>query len=243
MNFINATDTTIVNNLSDLNTYLLSNSFTLTNLSTFNFELVYGITSQDTGVVNGSKILDKNNSISYKLDLVDAESGKVIANIEKIEFDENNVPPYEEKLYKINTQSLEGSKQVRLRISAENNFNGNYALIESYSDVKSNNLAKENIKEINYKDLAVVKDYALEQNYPNPFNHTTTITYQLPNDGNVTLKVYDMLGQEIATLVNGYKTSGRYSVNFNAGNLSSGVYIYQLRVNDFSSTRKLLLLK
>ena len=69
------------------------------------------------------------------------------------------------------------------------------------------------------------------------------ITYQLPKDGIVTLKVYDMLDREIATLVNEYKTSGRYIVNFNAGNISSGVYIYHLEVNNFSATKKLLLLK
>jgi len=81
------------------------------------------------------------------------------------------------------------------------------------------------------------------QNYPNPFNPSTTINYQLPKDGFVTLIIYDILGREVKTLVNEYKAQGRYEVNFNAGNLASGVYIYRIKVNDFSSAKKLLLMK
>ena len=83
----------------------------------------------------------------------------------------------------------------------------------------------------------------LDQNYPNPFNPTTTINFQLSQNGYVTLRVYDILGKEVATLVNEQKNHGRYSVNFNASNLASGVYIYQLRVNEYASTKKMLLLE
>ncbi|MGA9293272.1 MAG: T9SS type A sorting domain-containing protein, partial [Ignavibacteriaceae bacterium] len=141
-----------------------------------------------------------------------------------------------------------------------NNFNGRCSLIDSYSDAKPDNLQKENIKEINYEDLYIVKDYGLDQNYPNPFNPATSITYQIPKDGIVTLKIYDMLEREVAALVNNeQKTVGRYNVNFsakggsasggNAGNLASGVYIYQLKVNDlaggdgYTAAKKLMLLK
>ena len=81
------------------------------------------------------------------------------------------------------------------------------------------------------------------QNYPNPFNPSTTINYQLPKDGFVTLIIYDILGREVKTLVNEYKAQGRYEVNFNASNLASGVYIYRIKVNDFSTSKKLLLMK
>ncbi len=67
--------------------------------------------------------------------------------------------------------------------------------------------------------------------FPNPFNPVTTITYDLPNSGFVTLKVYDMLGREVKTLVNEFKTAGSYLVSFNASDLSSGVYFYSLNVN------------
>ena len=91
--------------------------------------------------------------------------------------------------------------------------------------------------------------YQLE-NYPNPFNPTTTIHYEIPNNGYVLLKVYDALGREVATLVNGQKQQGRYNVNFYSSKLASGIYFYQLRVTDpsnsscnFISTKKMLLVK
>jgi hypothetical protein len=85
--------------------------------------------------------------------------------------------------------------------------------------------------------------YALEQNYPNPFNPTTNINYSLQNAGHVTLKVYDMTGREIATLVNGRMNAGAHTVTFNASNLSSGVYIYALEANGVRLTNRMTLIK
>jgi hypothetical protein len=92
--------------------------------------------------------------------------------------------------------------------------------------------------------------YALEQNYPNPFNPTTVIGYSLPAVGRnaiptykVTLKVYNVLGQEVATLVNGVKQAGRYEVQWNPRGLPSGVYMYRLTAGAFTTTRKLVLLR
>jgi len=94
-----------------------------------------------------------------------------------------------------------------------------------------------------YNQNIVINSYDLAQNYPNPFNPSTVIKYQLPEQGFVTLKIYDILGREVKTLVNEFKSKGRYSINFNAGNLASGVYIYRIKVNDFSTAKKLLLMK
>ena len=88
-----------------------------------------------------------------------------------------------------------------------------------------------------------VPNFLLLQNYPNPFNPSTTISYQLPQDGLVSIKVYDVLGKEIATLVNEVKTSGLHEVDFNASNLSSGIYLYKMTVNNFTQTRKMIVLK
>ena len=85
--------------------------------------------------------------------------------------------------------------------------------------------------------------YALNQNYPNPFNPNTTITYDIREAGHVTLTVFDILGREVVNLVNGNQTAGSYSVEFNASTLSSGIYFYQLKVNDFSDLKKMVVLK
>ena len=86
-------------------------------------------------------------------------------------------------------------------------------------------------------------EYSLEQNYPNPFNPSTTIKYSLKNDGKVTLKIYNSLGEEVATLVNEAKVAGKYEVNFNASLLASGVYIYKIQAVDFISSKKMILLR
>lgn len=90
---------------------------------------------------------------------------------------------------------------------------------------------------------AVISGYELKQNYPNPFNPSTIISYQIPQNSFVTLKVYNILGNEVATLVNEQQTAGIYNFNFRANNLASGVYIYKLTAGSFTSVRKLTLLK
>ncbi len=85
--------------------------------------------------------------------------------------------------------------------------------------------------------------YDLYQNYPNPFNPSTVIKYAIPHQSQVVLKIYDILGREVTTLVNGERQPGIYEVNFNASSLASGVYIYSLRAGNYISQKKLLLLK
>jgi len=85
--------------------------------------------------------------------------------------------------------------------------------------------------------------YELGQNYPNPFNPSTTIKFSVPQNSMVTLKVYDILGKEVATLVNETKAAGSYEVNFRALNLASGTYIYRLQTDGFTQTKKMMLMK
>ncbi len=91
------------------------------------------------------------------------------------------------------------------------------------------------------KDLP--ERFILFQNYPNPFNPETTIKYELPKEANVQLTIYNILGQKAAELVNSFQKAGRYEVNWNAKDFASGVYIYQLRAENFSQSRKLILMK
>ena len=91
--------------------------------------------------------------------------------------------------------------------------------------------------------LSQPTEFRLEQNYPNPFNPTTSIEYSVPNNEYVTLKVYDILGNEVSELVNEQKSAGNYSVNFNASNLTGGVYIYKIQAGSFNQVRKMILIK
>jgi len=127
-------------------------------------------------------------------------------------------------------------RYLRLVCTARNDASTGYMLkeIEVYgqpnlTDVKS--------------DSKLLGSFTLNQNYPNPFNPSTVISYSIPSEGFVTLKVYNILGQCVSNLVEGNQKAGSYLINFNASNLSSGCYFYTLSCKDMLLTRKLLLLK
>jgi len=96
---------------------------------------------------------------------------------------------------------------------------------------------------VNQESELLPKNFILQQNYPNPFNPATNIRYAIGNKQFVTLKVYDVLGNEVATLIDEYKPAGNYNVIFDASKFSSGVYFYQLKAGEFIQTRKMILNK
>jgi len=96
---------------------------------------------------------------------------------------------------------------------------------------------------VNDEQNPIVLNYSVEQNYPNPFNPSTTISYQIPSESFVTLKVYDLLGRELEVLVNEEKPAGFYDVKYNAAYLPSGIYFYSIKAGDFVQTKKFILLK
>ena len=127
------------------------------------------------------------------------------------------------KVYSYLDKNISGFLRYRLK---QIDFNGSF----EYS----------NIIEVNSSPIL---SFELSQNYPNPFNPTTKISYQIPKSSYVTLKVYDVLGNEIATLVNEVKPAGSYGVEFNAANLPSGVYLYRLQAGSFVQTKNMILLR
>ncbi len=115
--------------------------------------------------------------------------------------------------------------------------------------IESNNIArwtKYNVStDIAFDEahLSIPSEYTLHQNYPNPFNPTTEILFTLPKNSNVTLEVFNILGQKVSTLVDSYKTVGTHTVAWDASNLSSGIYLYRLKADNFVSEKKMLLIK
>ncbi len=125
--------------------------------------------------------------------------------------------------------------------------NGDTLYIRTYNPIDSNDVFKftaDNDFILSTRDKIIEPNkFMLYQNYPNPFNPSTTISYSLPKSGLVQLKIYDMLGREIATLVNEEQTSGDYKVRLNASNLASGVYLYRIQSGSFTKSMKMILLK
>lgn len=126
----------------------------------------------------------------------------------------------------------------------DNDNVGGNTYFDGYIDdiiIKNSTEVVTNIENINNEGIE--KRFILCYNYPNPFNPTTVITYQLPEATHVILKVYNILGEEITTLIDEYKQSGRYNVEFNASNLVSGIYIYKLEAGNFIDVKKMVLMR
>ncbi|MDP4174633.1 MAG: T9SS type A sorting domain-containing protein [Bacteroidota bacterium] len=117
-------------------------------------------------------------------------------------------------------------------------FHGGPGGVGMAGTITANQKAPTEVRESN-----TVLTYNLEQNYPNPFNPMTTIDYSIPENSLVVLKVFNVLGEEVKTLVNEVKSRGRYSVSLNASELTSGIYYYQIRAGNYISVKKMTLLK
>ncbi|MEO7356769.1 MAG: T9SS type A sorting domain-containing protein [Ignavibacteria bacterium] len=133
---------------------------------------------------------------------------------------------------------------LKWRVGPENPFTKIFSYADNkISEVQNIEIQTDDLISNNSTLSQIPSEYALLQNYPNPFNPTTNINYGLPVDGNTTLKIFDVSGREVASLVNEFQSAGYYTVNFNANNLSSGIYFYAITSNNFSLTKKMLLIK
>jgi hypothetical protein len=117
-----------------------------------------------------------------------------------------------------------------------------FSVFQNHGDL-SGDAVLEIVTSVESNNSEIPSSFELEQNYPNPFNPSTTINYSIPASSFVTLKLYDVLGNEIANLVNEEKEAGRYSVEFNATTLPSGIYFYRLQAGSFVETKKMVLMK
>jgi len=97
--------------------------------------------------------------------------------------------------------------------------------------------------DVESEESGIVNSYKMFNNYPNPFNPTTNIQYQVPEFSHVSLKIYDLLGREVADLVNEQQVAGSYNVQFDGLDLASGIYFYQIKAGSFIDTKKMMLLK
>jgi len=140
--------------------------------------------------------------------------------------------------FKAPTTSVNGRFAIRYCV-ADGGLNGANS---DYIGIDAINIVRPTIG-ISNINSNVPGNYSISQNYPNPFNPVTKINFALPKSGFVTMKVYDMLGKEVSTLVNQNMKAGNYNVDFNGSNLASGAYFYKITSNEFSSVKKMLLIK
>jgi hypothetical protein len=135
--------------------------------------------------------------------------------------------------------SINRSSLIHLAFPLETTAND-----ESFNSVITKSINYFNTAQVGVdEEIQTVNKFSLEQNFPNPFNPTTKISWQSPVNSHQALKVYDVLGNEVVTLVNEYRTAGKYEAEFNANKLASGIYYYQLKIGEFIQTRKMILLK
>jgi hypothetical protein len=124
------------------------------------------------------------------------------------------------------------------RIKASNDFGES-----KWTEIFKFKTAADSVISVEELDLNLPKEYSLDQNYPNPFNPTTTISFGLPESGMTSLKVYNIIGQEIAVLVNEELQAGIYNIPFDASAMTSGLYLYRLQSKEFIAIKKMLLIK
>ncbi len=176
------------------------------------------------------------------------ENSSTSLSIEELKISERNNSKFIEMMvdeYRITNIGHSSEKEVEIEfdILSKAPINEKDTLLFNITDSKGESWSKEIILE-----YTPPKEYALFQNYPNPFNPSTTIKYSIPaNDkreiSNTKLIVYDILGREVATLINEKQKPGNYEVVFNAQNLASGTYFYRLTSGDFVKTMKFVLIK
>ncbi len=234
--FIDKPDTIVYASSNELNEFTRTNNFTLNPETNFYFSNIYYVVQKS----DPDTAMSTNDAVNFKVELVNAITDQVVGSFDNITYNKTNLEKYANIDYEVDCSGIIPGDYY-LRLVTNVNGNANYALANIISD--NTTLAKKNFNKVNFTGSEIPITYELSNNFPNPFNPSTTIRYQIPQDGIVTLKIYDILGSEVATLVNEEKLAGKYEVNFNASSLASGVYIYKIQAGSFVNSKKMILLK
>jgi hypothetical protein len=234
--FIEQPDTILYSSAEELNAVVKTVPFNLSPSTEFYFTDFYYVLNDSLA----DTALTAIDVVNFKVELVNNQSGQVVGIFDNVIYTRENLIGYANASYQVDCNSIiPGEYYLRLVTAVEGEAEYHLGNVQNSSE----ELDKHNYQQINFSGTDIPVSYKLEQNYPNPFNPTTTIRYQIPKDGMVTLKVYDLLGAEVVTLVSEELVSGKYEVNFNASRLASGVYLYKLQADEFISVKKMILLK
>lgn len=227
-------DTIPVNTIEEITSYLKSEPFIAYEQSELSLQLQEYPLAGKTVELNGK-------DIAYKLEFVENKTNNVLYTMHVSHLSERtktiDVLPYR--------FGVTGNKEVYVRLSIvpQGDAQPSFTAVNEYSDESESGLNKSGTKGNPVVIDFIPKDFSLAQNYPNPFNPMTTITYDIAKDEFVTLSVYDAVGREVEKLVSEHKSPGRYTVQFNASRLSSGLYFYTMTAGKFKATQKMMLVK
>jgi len=190
----------------------------------------------------GNNTLGINEEIDFELELVNAINNTVVGKLDKIKFKNGEMKKYKKVRYLINCSKLQPG-QYYLRLVTNVQGDAKYYVVNTQS--YKVNLDKFDFEYIDFDDVISSLDFKLDQNYPNPFNSLTKIAFYIKETSPVTIKVYDIMGREIATILNEIKDAGEYTIEYDAEKygLSSGVYFYQMKAGEYTSIKKMIYLK
>lgn len=257
--FVNAPDTIDYSNIGVLNNSLVSEPFQLNANSKVLFAERLGCSDSVASI----KALGDTGFVRYKIDLIDNTTGNVVGTVKDVNLSSADLHSLQTRWYSLAATGL-GTRIARLKITVATNLIGQSVLSTSTvpapikgkmvrrqksrpSVILTKSLAPENsvvadsaMQQLALETNAVPASFGLGQNFPNPFNPTTQINYQLPEPAHVSLKIYDILGRLVTTLVDDMNQAGYYSVSFDGSKLASGVYLTRFIVKPQDGTRSIV---
>ena len=223
--------------MDTINKVLLSEPFAISNGTSIAFD-------EESGFIDSAAALNaygKNEYLSYKVELVDPTTFSSLGTIKKEAYNAFHTKGYALTSFKSTLKKL-SNKSARIKITFDTNIDSlQTSVINEYTNL--NDYANVNATSQSLSIANTVTTTGLSDAYPNPFNPTTQIQYQLPANARVTLKIFDVLGREVAVLVDGMKSAGSYTANFDGSRLASGMYFARLIVNPSDGSKPLVQVK